>query len=1049
MLPVFQNTWAQHNTTLRTEWYTEEDGLSCNIVYDYAQDHNGFIWIGTAYGLNRFDGKNFISFKKNYTDTNSLLSNIIIRVAIDKKNRVWIGYKSGISCYDQVTRQFTHFRSDSLNPKSIGEGSIDELMIDDQNRVWIGVALKGLYMYDPAENAFTYFGSLPFVSKKRSVARQRHYNRLTQMLPGKDGKIYIGAGDGFYSFDTTSKKFEVFRIGPAEEDVNAWKKDDFSTICQLNDSSFYLGGWGTGVNYYNTRTGKWKTYLINPSQPELGTTNIINAIERKSDHEMWVSSNDTSLCIFNTRDEQFHYFSQNELSHARLNEKGIGALFTDGAGDLWMGNMYGVRFLNQGEPEFKYVPHIVSNSENKDYYGITWVYDDSISGSTFIATSFADGLNVIDKDGRISQHKIETMQGAERFLIILKIINDSRNNLWVLSRDYIYRFDRASNRLEKMLQPVPDSSCKGTPFFWDIQEAKDGKLWIATYRHGIYVFDPVSNSFSQLFNQPGNDQSLNSNTITGLGLDPDGNCWIGYKLNGVSCYNPVTGKFKHFVHNSADKNSLIDDQVLSMHADKKGNIWIGTFSGMSIVETLKKPHAINNFIKEQKLLGLMVVHVESDYDGNIWYTNTKGLSMYNPVTGDLKNYNYTNGLPFAFDAIIPQKGRDGEMILTTFAGYYRFRPETLARINRPGEVLITSITSGQNDVFFENELKNNGKVHLRASDNLFNISFISINYKSSSGLTYYFRLKGLDKSWKIITGSGSATYTHLQGGNYVFEVKAVNNIGMQSRITRIPIYVATPFYKTAWFTISVVLLITASIYALYRFRVRNIEKTESIKTQLNKQIAETEMRALRAQMNPHFIFNCLNSINRYIIKNDHKTASLYLTKFAKLIRLILDNSETHEISLAQELEALKLYVDIEALRFDHRFSYEIEVDEGMNTDSIMVPPMIVQPFVENAIWHGLLHKETPGKMYLRFMLQEDTLICEVEDNGVGREKAKEMKSKSATTRKSLGLKITADRLAILNSRSERQGGISFEDLVDTDQSPVGTRVTIRIPVDSD
>jgi hypothetical protein len=389
----------------------------------------------------------------------------------------------------------------------------------------------------------------------------------------------------------------------------------------------------------------------------------------------------------------------------------------------------------------------------------------------------------------------------------------------------------------------------------------------------------------------------------------------------------------------------------------------------------------------------------------------------------------------------------GDFILGAFGGYFKFSPLISRRTNKPQNVLITSFFSGNREILFEQQLLDNHIIRLSPDENLFTIEFASLNYTNPGEIRYEYRLKDLEQNWKEAERRGFAGYTHLKGGNYTFEVRAVNSEGQYSDITAVPVFIGTPFYKTWWFNLAVSLIFSAIIFFIYQMRIRNVEKTEALKTKFNKQLAETEMRALRAQMNPHFIFNCLNSINRYIIKNDHKTASLYLTKFAKLIRLILDNSETHEVALSQELEALKLYIDIEALRFDHKFSYEIIVDENINTEAIQVPPMIIQPFVENAIWHGLLHKETPGRLKLKFYIEQEMLVCEIEDNGIGREKAGEMKSKSATTRKSLGLKITSDRLSILNERTSRNGGISFIDLKEKDGSVAGTRVVVKMPVD--
>jgi ligand-binding sensor domain-containing protein/putative methionine-R-sulfoxide reductase with GAF domain len=247
-----------------------------------------------------------------------------------------------------------------------------------------------------------------------------------------------------------------------------------------------------------------------------------------------------------------------------------------------------------------------------------------------------------------------------------------------------------------------------------------------------------------------------------------------------------------------------------------------------------------------------------------------------------------------------------------------------------------------------------------------------------------------------------------------------------------------------------ILTTIASLCANKIIRVRaEAEKKEAqmILMSTQQKMTEVEMQALRAQMNPHFIFNCLNSINRYIVKSDQTTASLYLTKFAKLIRLILDNSNNKNITLTNELEALKLYIEMEALRFDKKFSYEIKVEGNIGTDTIELPPLIIQPYVENAIWHGLLHKESNGHLCVTVsMASEAMLQCIIEDNGIGRDKAKELKSKTATSRKSLGMQLTENRLSLLNKHAELNASIEIIDLQNGNNEAAGTKVILTIPV---
>lgn len=236
---------------------------------------------------------------------------------------------------------------------------------------------------------------------------------------------------------------------------------------------------------------------------------------------------------------------------------------------------------------------------------------------------------------------------------------------------------------------------------------------------------------------------------------------------------------------------------------------------------------------------------------------------------------------------------------------------------------------------------------------------------------------------------------------------------------------------------------------LSRERTENelmIQKLESEKrhTEMMQQATELEMQALRAQMSPHFIFNCLSSINKYILKNDTEAASDYLTRFSRLIRLVLINSQKALITLEDELDMLRLYIDMERLRFNNAFDYKISFINTLEPGALFVPPLLLQPFCENAIWHGLMHKEGHGKLAISLSIEDQVLHCCITDNGVGRDKAAEWKSKSAGNQKSMGLKITNDRLAILNQGSQEDNYYEMSDLLGPKGTVAGTRVDIRI-----
>jgi anti-sigma regulatory factor (Ser/Thr protein kinase) len=223
------------------------------------------------------------------------------------------------------------------------------------------------------------------------------------------------------------------------------------------------------------------------------------------------------------------------------------------------------------------------------------------------------------------------------------------------------------------------------------------------------------------------------------------------------------------------------------------------------------------------------------------------------------------------------------------------------------------------------------------------------------------------------------------------------------------------------------------------------KKKEQLVTELLQQKTELEMEVLRSQMNPHFIFNSLSSINRFILQNNKTQASEYLTKFSKLMRLILENSQVPLITLESELESLKLYLDLEALRFNYRFGYKISVAPETDTSVLKVPPLIMQPYVENAIWHGLMHKEEKGQLDIEISREDEHLFVRITDDGVGRKQSASFRSKSATLHKPMGLRITEERIAMMERSFGRESNVTINDLVLPDGRPAGTEVTLKIP----
>jgi LytS/YehU family sensor histidine kinase len=278
-------------------------------------------------------------------------------------------------------------------------------------------------------------------------------------------------------------------------------------------------------------------------------------------------------------------------------------------------------------------------------------------------------------------------------------------------------------------------------------------------------------------------------------------------------------------------------------------------------------------------------------------------------------------------------------------------------------------------------------------------------------------------------------------------VMAANNDGFWNRDgIRIPLQIIPPFWQTTWFRILAVVFLSLLFYCFYRYRIYLIRKREGEKTEINKRIAELRLSALRTQMNPHFIFNSISSIQNLISLEKKDDSMDYIGKFSRLIRLILHQAENNSIVLSEEVDLLRLYLEMETLRFEKSFSYHVEVDPKLEEREPEIPTMIIQPIVENAVVHGLLNKSKKGNLTINFTLKEEFVQCIVEDDGVGRRAAEEIKKGKLFQHNSVATRVTGERLQILNKVFEMPTSIQTIDLTDEAGNPSGTRVIIDLPI---
>lgn len=305
-----------------------------------------------------------------------------------------------------------------------------------------------------------------------------------------------------------------------------------------------------------------------------------------------------------------------------------------------------------------------------------------------------------------------------------------------------------------------------------------------------------------------------------------------------------------------------------------------------------------------------------------------------------------------------------------------------------------------------------------------------------------YRLKGIDKKWQHLKSGNRASYTNIRPGKYIFEVKGTNSDGIWNpQKTRLNITIVPPFWNRAWFRIILGLAFAGILVAI----VFGIRRKERGRTELNRQMADLKLQALRARMNPHFIFNTINSIQYFISENANQEAYFYLSKFSKLLRTTLNVSEMAAVPLHQEMEILDLYLTLQKLRFEDKLNYKLQVGENIDTNHTLIPSMLIQPYVENAIEHGIPFARQQGLVQVDIKRNGVALICDITDDGIGINQALREKQKEPTGYRSQGMQLTRERLNIINQSSSSDIDVRITDLSDVDPNQHGTRVTLRIP----
>ena len=1032
-------TWISgQNPFSYSELYSKEQGLPSNRVQCITEDDAGFWWIGTNAGLAQFDGAEFRVYTK---DDNGLIDDRIYDLLCADDN-LWIATQYGISRLDLIHGEISNYgwtrHCERVESDSLLEETAYEIHRGVDGSIWAGTHHCGFLKYVPEVDSFEIhrldtsqmeiLGSGTFATSNKIAS---WYTRAFVNDQMNDSIMWVGSGGGLVRFNRfTGEKECLFRF--REEKGRENHIFGYYSLYQLPDGRIMLGVKDGGMMTYDPAAREYGS--LTPESEDARVIFGSNPLHYYNwgDSALWITTWH-GMTVMDLGSMQFtkSYFNDSD------NKNYVGADFIDGDGRAVRATIWGMYVFDPIQQQFEMSSY---KHLNHGYHGYTYAVEhDPVYNRYYATPRSARGMYYLDL-ATDEWHRVDFPKHLELndHISLTNMSRLSDGDYLVTTTNNLVRYDPATHAItgpEVVLDLTVD---KLQDVFVDSRDV----AWISTREDGVIRYDTRS---GELVNYRFPQQTL---TVAAFDTrtfaeDSRGRIWMK-RRRAYSVYFPEHDSIAHFypeaIHISYGGTFV---------EDREGNMWIASYPGWlgrvsmdsvenGIVERFKIPGATkNNTISE----------VVKGPDGFVWCAMKDELVKLNIEDRTHESFSYNYGVdPNEFFSF--QFMHDNKMVFGKRSEIVMADPHSLHANGALPKPYVTSLYLGPDPYDKDTVPSRLSFLDFKADENNFSIGFSTIGMSFGEDNTIWYRLYPLQEEWVEARNSRVANFTNVPNGDYTFQLKAANNEGIENpEWTELPVCVATPWYNTALARILFVMLGVVLLYVFYKYREEQIRKEERLRTEFEKELAEVQMSALRAQMNPHFIFNCLNSIESFIIKNDTYRASTYLNDFARLIRLILQNSRTQLISLEDEMEALGLYLEMENLRFTNKFEYEISIRPEVDLSSIEIPPMLIQPYVENAIWHGLMHKSTPGKLLIELSRENGSLKCIIEDDGVGRQRSQEMNAqKRVLKKKSVGMAITSDRISMLSKLYNTTTNVHIEDLVDSQGDPAGTRVELTINI---
>ena len=983
---------------------TTAEGLQSDLRLTMAEDRFGRLWIGSDEGVNVFDGYELGSFSQ--PDKSGLASNNIQTIFCDKAGTIWIKSLGGVQYKKEAETRFTSLSSaeqDIDNTRFFGQTTDGDLACITNNDIFL-------------------------VNSKLQATKLDAFTGLLKKYGGPLTFDHFKGNEWFIGF---GRKLVLVDIGTPKI-INEYNYRSAWTVCRINDSAVLVGSFARDtVSIIHTNTGlmepinNWET---SDGEPVSGYTGTIAYL---GNNKYVLGCRLYGIYIVDIEKKYARHYTHDAADATSLQSKFCRRLFVSSNKTLFV-HTRGISYTQLDTPQIKSVKYLITDKGEKYDGGFTDFVQDN-KGVMWVSTN--SGLMKWDrKTGSGKMHPFfNPVEGPQKFKTIRTVKTDTTGRVWV------FAFGGGIGMLK------PDGSYEQFRDYMDKPEyvtrsrevqavGQDNKgNFILCTNGGFVYFDPIEKKSTTFIDHPKLKTIANKITFSAM-VDNKNNWWIS-QIDGLYYYDWSIDSLYDIAVPGYKKGNI---SFYSVVEDREGNIYVGTTRGLyQMKKGSFKPGVLlskKDGLPSDNIIGLFFDKFES-----LWILGNQGLARYNTKDHVLQNFDGRDGVDISNHYLMNfYVAPDGEIFIgTSNAGFNHFYPDKLTHKKHPLTVFITSVAMPDSLI----NISGNFDFSFTHDQNNLSFSFVTVDFSIAPLVQYRYRLEGFDTAFIYAGRQRVARYTNLAAGTYTFYVEASGN-GRDWYPAPKPVVVKIKpaLWNTWWFRVLALLFIGTVVYLAYKYRINQINKEAQVKADYEIKLNELEISALRTQMNPHFIFNSLNTINSFINSNDRTQANQYISKFSRLIRLILDHSRQKKISMADELTVVELYMQMEQIRFANKFSFDIIKDPAIDMDTIEVPPLIIQPFVENAILHGLLPSEIPGVLNVSVARMQNKIVCTIEDNGIGREKARMNKKQDGVKRESHGMEITLKRIDLFNKENNLSDAVQIIDL----QNPAGTKVVIPL-----